>query len=175
MFRMRRFSFHGYLLLVALGVIGCERGQPTPCVDVVASNDIGQFELALGGLARDRENKLEWYRCSLGQRFNGSECVGEAQYEKWEDTIVIIDEVNEKSGTNWRMPTLKELRTLVIEDCGNPAVNPNVFPGILVENYWAADKSSASGFRCGMYTYLGATSCRLFNNLERPALIVRDY
>ena len=104
---MRRFSVHRFLLVVALGVVGCERGQPTPCVDVVASNDIGQFELALGGLARDRENKLEWYRCSLGQRFNGSECVGEAQYEKWEDTIVIIDEVNEKSGTNWRMPTLK--------------------------------------------------------------------
>ena len=146
---MRRFSVHGFLLVVALGVVGCERVSYA-CVDVVASNDIGQFELALGGLARDRENKLEWYRCSLGQRFNGSECVGEAQYEKWDDTIVIIDEVNEKSGTNWRMPTLKELRTLVIEDCGNPAVNPNVFPGILVENYWAADKSSASGFRCGM-------------------------
>ena len=172
---MKRSLNRPTLLVALLFVSSCERGQPTPCADVVASNDVGQFELALGGLARDRENRLEWYRCSLGQRFNGSECVGEAQYEKWEETIVIIDEVNEKSGTNWRMPALKELRTLVIEDCGNPAINPNIFPGILVENYWAADKSSGSGFRCGMYTYLGATSCRLFNNLERPSLIVRDY
>ena len=81
MFRMRRFLVHGFLFLVALGVVGCEDSL-RPVLMSLCQKDVGQFELALGGLARDGENRLEWYRCSLGQRFNGSECVGEAQYEK---------------------------------------------------------------------------------------------
>ena len=172
---MKRALMGMTLLLALLSLSSCERGQPQNCSKLIEPGYFGSFEMVLGGIARDKGNRKEWYRCSLGQRFNGSVCVGKPQLKTVEQTLVIIDEMNQKSGTNWRLPSLKELRTLVVEGCGNPAVNPNIFPGILVENYWASDESSASGFRCGMYTYLGATSCRLFNNLERPSLIIRDY
>ena len=172
---MKRSLNRTTFLLALLFVSSCERGQPQNCSDLIEPGDFGSFEMVLGGIARDKDNRREWYRCSLGQRFNGSSCVGKPQLKTVEETLVIIGELNQKSGTSWRLPSLKELRSLVVEGCGNPAVNPNVFPGILVENYWASDESSASGFRCGMYTYLGATSCRLFNSLERPSLLVRDY
>lgn len=93
---------------------------------------------------------------------------------RWELGLSTLEEMNDKAAEQWRMPTLKELSSLSVEGCGNPSVNLNVFPNILVENYWASDESPHTGFRCGMYTYSGATSCRLFDNLERPMLIVRD-
>ena len=86
----------------------------------------------------------------------------------------MVQDMNEKMGGDWRLPLNSELASLRIKECGNPSINTNVFPAILVENYWAKDESPHSGFRCGMYTYSGATSCRLFDNLERPVLIVRD-
>ena len=162
------------IVFVALAT-GCDRRQPTPCAEVIADRDFGSFELALGGLARDLDSRLEWFRCSVGQRFNGSKCIGEPKIERWEDAQALISEINEKSGTDWRLPTLKELKSITLSECGNPAVNTNVFVDIMVENYWASDESPHIGFRCGMYTFSGATSCRLFDNLERPFLMVRKF
>ena len=90
---------------------------------------------------------------------------------------VLIDlkiEINQKSGTEWRLPSIDELASLGVKGCGNPSINVNVFPNAMVNNYWAKDESPHTGFRCGMYTFSGATSCRLFDNLERPFFMVRS-
>ena len=154
---------------------GCGRKLPPDCRDTLEAGDYGRFELQTsGGLARDQEFGIEWFRCSVGQRYQNNRCVGDPLFLQWEKGVSTVKEMNEKSAESWRLPTLKELASLKIENCGNPSINLNVFPGVLVENYWAIDQSPHNGFRCGMYTYSGATSCRLFNNLERPMLIVRD-
>jgi len=162
------------LLAILLTVAGCGRKLPPDCRDVLENDDYGRFELIGQGIARDTELGIEWFRCSVGQRFVKGKCVGEALYVHWEVGVSTVEEMNEKVGGRWRLPTLEELVSLRVKGCGNPSVNGNVFPNILVENYWASDKSIHPGFRCGMYTYSGATSCRLFDSLERPILIVRD-
>ena len=61
--------------------------------------------------------------------------------------------------------------------CINPSVNVNVFPNILVENYWSSEKSphQMSGmYRCAGYTYQGSVSCRVFGTTQLPFLIVSD-
>ena len=167
----------GITLLIAIGCIlsGCGRKLPPDCRVILEEGDYGRFELRGSlGIARDEEFRIDWFRCSVGQRYLNDRCVGEPLFLRWETGVRTIEEMNEKSAETWRLPTLKELASLKTEGCGNPSVNLNVFPGVLVENYWASDQSPHKGFRCGMYTYSGATSCRLFDNLERPMLIVRD-
>ncbi len=162
------------LLAIVLTISGCGRRLPPDCRDIIESEDYGRFEVIGQGIARDAAFGIEWYQCSVGQRFLRGKCVGEPLYVHWETGVSTVEEMNEKVGGRWRLPTLKELASLRVEGCGNPSINLNVFPNILVENYWASDNSPHYGFRCGMYTYSGATSCRLFDNLERPLLIVRD-
>ena len=163
------------LLLVTSVVSGCGRKLPPDCGVILESGDYDRFEMMERGIARDSDFGIDWFRCSVGQRYLNNRCLGEPIFVRWELGISTLEEMNEKAAEQWRMPTLKELSSLRVEGCGNPSVNLNVFPNILVENYWASDESPHTGFRCGMYTYSGATSCRLFDNLERPMLIVRDF
>ena len=164
----------GLILILCLLIQSCGRQPSVSCSEVIDKSDVQHFDLKGRGLALDTKNQIEWYQCSVGQRYSNNKCTGEAMILTWTDSVAAIEEINEKSGTRWRLPSLSELSSLKVDGCANPSVNPKVFPGILVENYWAKDKSPHPGFRCGMYTFSGATSCRLFDNLERPFLMVRD-
>jgi len=169
---LRIFLGLGTILGLAL-LAGCGRELPPSCRDTIMSTDTGRFQFLETGIAFDPEFGIDWYRCSVGERFLNGRCMGNALVQRWEDSVDTLDAMNEKADSRWRLPTLEELSSLRVEDCGNPSVNINVFPSIQVENYWASDESPHYGFRCGMYTYSGATSCRLFDNLERPFLMVR--
>ena len=168
--------FRVLIIALCLLVQACERRSLASCSEVLEKSNLQHFEIKGRGLAFDSKNEIEWYQCSVGQQYNNikNKCTGEAMILSWTDSAAAIEEINEKSQTRWRLPSLSELSSLTVDGCANPSVNPNVFPGILVENYWAKDKSPHPSFRCGMYTYSGATSCRLFDDLERPFLMVRD-
>ena len=164
-----------FILVLSLSyVAGCERRLPPSCYEFIPENDYGRFELKTGGLAYDPDNEIEWFRCSVGQRLVNEECLGVPMIVSWSEAVDNVEEINTKSGTEWRLPSIDELASLGRRGCGNPSINVNVFPNAMVENYWAKDKSPHTGFRCGMYTFSGATSCRLFDNLERPFFMVRD-
>ena len=167
---LRLFSF--FLALVFFS--GCDRRLPPSCYDFVPVDDYGRFQLKSGGLAYDPENDIEWFRCSVGQRLVKEECTGIPMIVSWTEAVGNVVEINKKSGTQWRLPSIDELASLGVKGCGNPSINVNTFPNAMVNNYWAKDKSPHTGFRCGMYTFSGATSCRLFDNLERPFFMVRD-
>ena len=162
------------LLLIAAVVAGCGRKLPPDCREVLEKTEFGRFQIKENGIALDPELGVEWFRCSVGERFLNGSCFGDPLYLRWGRGVSMVEDMNEKVGGNWRLPSRVELASLRIKNCGNPSINTNVFPKILVDNYWAQDESPHYGFRCGMYTYSGATSCRLFDNLERPFLIVRD-
>ena len=123
------------LLAIVIAVTGCGRRLPPDCRDILESEDYGRFEIMRQGIARDTKLGIEWFRCSVGQRFLRDKCVGEPLYVHWETGVNTVKEMNEKVGERWRLPTLKELASLRIEGCGNPSVNLNVFPQILVDNY----------------------------------------
>ena len=162
------------LLVIVVMIAGCGRRLPPDCREFLEKTDFGRFEIKGRGIALDSDLGIEWFRCSVGERFLNDNCIGEPLLLRWESGVGMVQEINAKMGGDWRLPSRSELASLRIRECGNPSVNTNVFPAILVDNYWARDKSPHSGFRCGMYTYSGATSCRLFDNLERPILMVRD-
>jgi hypothetical protein len=158
------------LLVIVVMIAGCGRRLPPDCREVLEKTDFGRFEIKDRGIALDSDLGIEWYRCSVGERFLNGNCIGQPLFLRWEDGVDMVQDMNEKMGGDWRLPLNSELASLRIKECGNPSINTNVFPAILVENYWAKDESPHSG----LYTYSGATSCRLFDNLERPVLIVRD-
>ncbi|WP_447549583.1 Lcl C-terminal domain-containing protein [Vibrio cholerae] len=78
----------------------------------------------LDGTVTDKKTGLVWMRCSLGQRWDGKTCNGEAKEYKWRDAIKLNH--NFAGSTDWRLPTVDELETLVLCSAGRtPSVRPN--------------------------------------------------
>ena len=89
------------------------------------------------GEAYDKETKLTWSRCSVGANWKpGAGCVGQIK-------LMSLDKAKDvarlKSG--WRIPTIKELHSIVENGCTEPAINSAVFPDVNDFNdgapYWS--------------------------------------
>ena len=122
-------------------LVGCDRdiGQPY-CGDVTSPQDYGQFVVdGEKGIAQHISGTV-WYRCAAGQSFRGKKCIGEPVRVTRAQADGYIREFSDKSGQRWRLPKRKEFERILEEDCDNPALNPNVFPNVEVNNYWLAGR-----------------------------------
>jgi hypothetical protein len=96
-----------------------------------------------GEEAFDAATNLTWKRCSVGQTWSASGCAGGIPGYRWDSAQRVGD-------ATWRVPTEKELATLidpVKADKGEtPAVDTIVFPGILRDGatYWTSSHSSGA-------------------------------
>lgn len=93
-----------------------------------------------GAVVRDRTTGLEWQRCPEGMRLvpgkagdhSGDTCQG--TYRGFDQAAAqqLVAQVNAGTGRDgekdWRLPSLKELSTIVESACQMPAINPVVFP-----------------------------------------------
>jgi len=94
------------------------------------------------GTVTHTESGLQWARCAIGQQFNGRECEGPAQVFYWEEATDAVARLNDRGGlaghTDWRVPTLPELLTIVEECREAPAINPEIFPNTPWTGFWSA-------------------------------------
>jgi len=82
------------------------------------------------GTVTDAETGRQWMRCSLGQTWQGGDCVGEARKYTWDTAMAVARELNQLGGyagyCDWRVPTIEELNSLVYCSGGKPGVFPFV-------------------------------------------------
>ncbi len=62
--------------------------------------------LGKGSLARDPKTGLVWQRCSVGQTWDSRTCTGTAK-------DFTFDDAQKLSGNGWRVPTIRELSSLI--------------------------------------------------------------
>lgn len=65
------------------------------------------------GLVKDSKAGLMWMRCSLGQKWDGSTCQGEATRYSWEKAMDVPEQFEFASYKDWRVPSHDELKSLV--------------------------------------------------------------
>jgi hypothetical protein len=96
------------------------RGDDTPVATAASGLIEGRYRIRgrNGEIVHDTVSGLEWQRCSLGQVWYGSTCNGEAKMYTWEETS--LAGARARVG-GWRLPTIKELQTLVYCSSGRPA------------------------------------------------------
>jgi hypothetical protein len=90
-----------------------------PRNNTAASGVISRYQVNADGTAKDTETGLIWMRCSVGQEWNGKTCTGEAKEFTGEEAKAIRLEF--AGYTDWRLPNIEELRTLVFCSNGIPA------------------------------------------------------
>jgi len=90
----------------------------------------------------DLENGIEWLKCSVGQQWDEETCIGEALRLPHEAMPQVLAQANAQLGGKWRLPSRKELESLVCETCEPVKINAETFPNTLGEPYWTGEANS---------------------------------
>jgi hypothetical protein len=61
----------------------------------------------------DKSTNLTWMRCSLGQRWTGNGCAGQAKEYTWQQATNLAKKQRYAGKNDWRLPTRMELHSIV--------------------------------------------------------------
>jgi len=84
------------------------------------------------------------------------DCSGEHKKYNWEDAIGVCENLNFAGISNWRLPNIRELNSIVtyfIEN--NPLIQYNAFPKTELDTYWSSTSynSNTSGINTDAEDY----------------------
>ncbi len=110
------------------------------------SSPTSRFEDGSDGTVTDRQSKLMWMRCPIGQTWNRGTCAGQSSALTWADAEQAVKIIN-KSGklfySDWRLPQLPELASITERQCKSPRINLEVFPNTVADFFWSATSRPA--------------------------------
>lgn len=94
----------------------------------------------------DKLTGLMWFRCAIGQTWEGNSCIGIADGFDWEDALTQASNIDFSGYSDWYLPNVKELGSLIEEACDAPAMNLSVFNGISDSRaYWTSTPAANNG------------------------------
>ncbi|MFK5986390.1 MAG: DUF1566 domain-containing protein [Pseudomonadota bacterium] len=96
-----------------------------------------------GNLIYDNLTGLMWTRCAIGKSWNSEtkECEGDASIYNWKESLNKVVDVNQtgfNAHSDWRLPNIKELASIVDLSCAYPAIDQNVFPNTDNAAFWTS-------------------------------------
>jgi hypothetical protein len=128
-----------------------------------------------GHIVVDLERQIEWLRCSVGQRWNGSECSGNIVNLSLDMVPKALEIANEQLGGGWRLPSKAELKSIVCKECGSPKIDKEIFPNTDNAPYWTGDQSIFnSKFYVSVNFHTGFSFNRFSPIKELAVRLVRD-
>lgn len=128
------------LLSVVFAASGVFAQQVCDTSKFPLSSPTSKFEDHGDGTVTDRDSKLMWMRCSIGQTWAGGSCTGQAIASSFAAGQAAADDVNRAGAffyNDWRLPHVRELAMIAERECQNPRVNLTVFPQTPSEFYWS--------------------------------------
>ena len=123
----------------------------------------------------DLERKIEWLRCTVGQQWNGNQCVGNIVNLSLDMVPTALNIANEQLGGKWRLPSKAELKSIVCKECSSPKINEEIFPNTDNAPYWTGDQSIFnSKFYVSVNFHTGFSFNRFSPIKELAVRLVRD-
>ena len=143
---MRNLLRTGLIFLLFSLVAGTAQAQVCKPESIPASTPDSQLQDNGDGTITDRKTGLIWKQCLEGQ--SGSDCAsGGVETFTWQQALQRAQTVNSSGGfagfSDWRVPTIKELSSLVEHQCVGPAINLTRFPN--ASNHWLWSSSAVAG------------------------------
>ena len=163
-------------IMVAVFSLQQKAKAETPPQMAVAPKVItsGHF-LVRGHIVIDLQNAVEWMRCSVGQQWDGSACVGAAVALNHDEIAKAIVIANEQLGSGWRLPNRAELEGLVCKTCAPVKIELDSFPNTMAEPYWTGEVNSFAPRHIWSVNFMtGHTYGRFFPTQRILVRLVRD-
>ena len=101
--------------------------------------DSNDFALHGDGTITDGRTGLIWQKCNYGNL--GDNC---AMYESrtqefnWKSALAACSELELADYADWRLPSVKELESIVLYNTNMPTINRTYFPNTLSRYYWTS-------------------------------------
>lgn len=105
---------------------------------ILASNaQAGTLQPNADGTALDTATGLVWKRCMEGQTWDGTTCTGTAAKYNFDAANALTGKVTFAGQSDWRMPNIRELLTIVDDTVYNTTLDKTVFPNALASDVWS--------------------------------------
>jgi len=129
----------GGLLLSSLSL--AVTAEQTCNNQIAETTPTSQFEIHSDGTVTDNKTGLMWKQCLEGT--SGHTCAtGFPDLFHWDEALQAAETLNVSGGyathTDWRLPNVKELRSIVEYACESPAINLAVFPRSYTSYIWSS-------------------------------------
>ena len=136
------------ILLVTIFMLVDQAHAQTCYSAIPASTPTSRFTDNGDGTVTDVYTDLTWKRCVEGQNWDGATCSGTPSLYTWQQALQLAATLNAGGGyagqTDWRVPNIKELGSIIESQCYGPAINLNVFPGTYTTSskFWSASPNT---------------------------------
>lgn len=91
----------------------------------------------------DLRNKIEWLKCTTGQQWSDKEntCIGNPVKLDYSSIDEANNQLNQQLEGSWRLPTRKELESLICKDCTGVKIDEDLFPNTPAEPFWTSQRN----------------------------------
>lgn len=188
------FGHSAYLCLLCTLVVACTGGDIAPVSVESAAAPSRYTRLAAGGKAvkgdidsarcvRDKETGLVWELKTddggIHDKDNdyrwgglGAEAVGSLFFDDWNSLLAATNGEKLCGFSDWRVPSIDELNTLIKRREAGPQIAVDFFPHTLPAPYWST--SAYQGYpEHGQNVHFGTGDAYYYNGYRGNALAVR--
>ncbi|MDS4041290.1 MAG: SBBP repeat-containing protein, partial [Candidatus Competibacter sp.] len=123
---------------------GTPSSRPGCLATIPESTPTSDFTLNSDGTAVHNKTGLMWMRCALGQTWDGSTCTGTETPHTWQEALQQAASLTFATYSDWRVPSSKELVSILELRCDSPSVNDSVFPNSPSTPFWSSSVEAGS-------------------------------
>ncbi|PTN31580.1 DUF1566 domain-containing protein [Desulfonatronum sp. SC1] len=107
-----------------------------------------------GNTVTDIRTGLMWKTCPEGQTWTGRTCSGSYNTFTWIGALAHAESHVFANHRDWRLPNVKELRSLVDECRAYPSINETFFPNSLSQSYWTSSPSADNSLKSKVVVFI---------------------
>ena len=133
-----------------------------------------RYQVHGDGTVTDTLTSLMWMQCSLGQTYLSGECTGSASDHSWQGALELSEDYTFATYSDWRLPNIKELSSLVARDRHEPAINSTIFPSTSSRSHWSASPHAENTDLGWMINFSGGYDVFYYRGHGYVARLVRD-
>ncbi|MEZ7206513.1 DUF1566 domain-containing protein [Pseudoalteromonas sp. DY56-GL79] len=149
--------------------------QAQTCVGT--GSNTSRYTINSNGTVLDSQTGLMWQRCNFGQSYNATSqsCEDNAQQLTWQQALMVANEDQFAGFTDWQVPNVKELASIVYHECVTPAINITVFPTTKSNNYWSATTQTSQPQFAWVYQFADGKNNPTIKTADAFVRLVRYY
>ena len=141
---------------------------------IAASNPDSAYTDNGNGTVTHIPTGLTWKRCQEGQIWSSGTCTGTATKANWSQALTQAATSNYAGQTDWRLPNVKELRSLVEECRMRPSINDTIFPNTPGYDVWSGSPYASYAGYAWYVNFNHGGSSQYFRNLSFGIRLVRN-